>query len=98
MLEKMKVREEYLKYGAAKKRENSRKEEEIEQSIAKLEKCLGEKYVDEHQKQKVWSDLETKNELEVIIEHRTKGAIVRSKSQWYNEGEKNNKYILANFL
>ena len=63
------------------KREISRKDEEIERSIAKLEKCLGEKYVDEHQKQNVWSDLETKKcELEVIIEHRTKGAIVRSKS------------------
>ena len=92
---KMKVREESLKCGASKKSEISRKEEEIERSIAKLEKCLGEKYVDEYQKQKVWSDLETKKrELEVIIEHRTKGAIVRSKSQWYNEGEKNNKYFL----
>jgi len=46
---KMKVREESLKYGASKKREISRREEEIEQSIAKLEKCLVEKYVDEHQ-------------------------------------------------
>lgn len=45
----MKVREESLKYGASKKREISRREEEIEQSIAKLEKCLVEKYVDEHQ-------------------------------------------------
>ena len=25
---------------------------------------------------------------------RTKGAILRSKSQWYNEGEKNTKYFL----
>ena len=31
---------------------------------------------------------------ETIIEYRTKGAIVRSKSQWYNEGEKNTKYFL----
>ena len=30
----------------------------------------------------------------MIIEHRKKGAIVRSKSQWYNEGENNNKYFL----
>ena len=46
-------------------------------------------------KKKVWSHLETKiRELEVITEHRTKGAIVRSKSQWYNEGENNTKYFL----
>ena len=27
-----------------------------------------------------------KKELENIFEYRTKGAIIRSKSQWYNEG------------
>ena len=38
-------------------------------------------------------DQKTK-ELEKIIEHRTKGAILRAKCRWYNEGEKNSKYIL----
>ena len=33
-------------------------------------------------------------ELENIIEYKTKGAIIRSKARWYNEGEKNNKYFL----
>ena len=43
----------------------------------------------------VWSELETKKRnLEAIIEYRTKGAILRSKSQWYNEGEKNTNYFL----
>ena len=32
-----------------------------------------------------------KMELENIIEYKTKGAIIRSKARWYNEGEKNNK-------
>jgi len=35
-----------------------------------------------------------KRDLEKIIEHRTKGAILRSKSQRYNEGERNTKYFL----
>ena len=35
-----------------------------------------------------------KRDLEKIIEFRTKGAIPRSKSQWYNEGEKNTKCFL----
>ena len=35
-----------------------------------------------------------KKELENIFEYRTKGAIIRSKSQWYNEGEKNSGYFL----
>ena len=35
-----------------------------------------------------------KNELENIIQYKTKGAIIRSKARWYNEGEKNSKYFL----
>ena len=31
---------------------------------------------------------EKKGELERIIETRTKGAILRSKTRWHNEGEK----------
>ena len=37
---------------------------------------------------------ESRLELEKIIEFRTKGAILRSKTMWYNEGEKNTKYFL----
>ena len=32
--------------------------------------------------------------LEKIIEHRTQGAVLRSKSQWYNKEERNTKYFL----
>ena len=32
--------------------------------------------------------------MENIIEYKTKGAIIRSKARWYNEGEKNSKYFL----
>ena len=39
---KMKVREESMKYGASKKREFLRKEDEIERSIAALEKQLSQ--------------------------------------------------------
>lgn len=42
-----------------------------------------------------WTELEAKKEqLESLIEYKTKGAIIRSKSRWYNEGEKNTKYFL----
>ena len=36
-----------------------------------------------------------KRKLESIIEYKTKGAIIRSKARWYNEGEKNNKNTLG---
>ena len=43
----------------------------------------------------MWTELEAKKEqLESLIEYKTKGAIIRLKSQWYNEGEKNTKYFL----
>ena len=35
-----------------------------------------------------------KSELEKIIQYRIKGAILRSRTKWYNEGEKNTKYFL----
>ena len=30
-----------------------------------------------------------------INEYKTKGCIIRAKTKWYNEGEKNNKYFLS---
>ena len=36
-----------------------------------------------------------KQELEKLIEYKTKGSIIRSKTRWYNEGEKNTKYFLG---
>ncbi|XP_067056012.1 intermediate filament protein ifa-1-like [Acropora muricata] len=86
---KLKVREESLTYGTLKNKKLSKKEEEIEQAIATLEKCLSEFNNNKTQSEKVWLELERKKrELEAIIEYRTKGAILRSKSQWYNEGNR----------
>ena len=68
---------------------------EIEISITSLEEQLTYCYVNDKQKKQIWCDIEGKKlELERIIEYQTKGAILRSKSRWYNEGEKNTKYFL----
>ena len=91
---KMKVREESIKFGAHKKKKIEEKQEEIEQSIAFLEKNLARVFTDDAVKQKMWSELETKKrELETIIERQIKGAILRTKSRWYNEGERSTKYF-----
>ena len=34
-----------------------------------------------------------KNDLKIILNERTQGAIVRSRTKWYEEGEKNSKYF-----
>ena len=38
---------------------------------------------------------EEKVELEKIYDHTTDGIILRSKAQWYEEGEKASKYFLT---
>ena len=70
------------------------KQEEIEQSIAFLEKNLAKVFTDDAVKQKMWPELKTKKrELETIIQHQSKGAILRSKSRWYNECKKKCKIL-----
>ena len=76
-----------------KKRNLEQKQDEIEKSIKILEEQIANTNVNDSQK--LWPELEKKRfKLEAIIDYQTKGAILRSKSQWYNEGEKNSKYFL----
>ena len=37
--------------------------------------------------------IEAKENLEKMYEYKTQGTILRSKTRWYNEGEKNSKYF-----
>ena len=92
---KLKVREKTLTYSKNRKKQTRQRETDLKQGIAKLEEELDKR---NHSDTQV-SDLEEeinkqKLELEKIIEDRTKGAILRSKTKWYNEGEKNTKYFL----
>ena len=64
-------------------------EEELEKTINWLQKEIDHSPRDEPGMQK------KQRELEQIIEHKTKGAILRPKCRWYNEVEKNTKYFLS---
>lgn len=69
------------------------KQDDIEKTIKVLKEQTAN--IDATDCQNVWTELEKKRrKLETIIEYQTKGAILRSKSRWYNEGEKNTKYFL----
>ena len=69
-------------------------EEELEKTINWLQKEIDRSSRDEPGMQKMHRELEKKQrELEQITEHKTKGAFLRSKCRWYNEGEKNTKYF-----
>ena len=71
------------------------REEMLEREIALLEKQLDNAGNSNPSYHIVAERIFTlKKELENILEYRTKGAIIRSKSQWYYEGEKNSSYFL----
>ena len=78
-----------------KKKQMAKKQNEIEELITTLEKQSSSVSLADPQKQSLWTQLETnKQELERIVEYQNNGTILRSKSGWYNEGEKNTKYFL----
>ena len=92
---KLKIREQSIKYAKDRRTKTSRREEEIEKAINVLEEFLESSNKGDREKKEASRDLEEKKaELEKIIEYRTKGAILRAKCRWHNEGEKNTKYFL----
>ena len=93
---KLKVREKSLSYSKHRKKQTKQHEMELEQSIVKLEEKLDNGNLTESQTSYLEDEIDKqKLEYEKIIEYRTKGAILRSKAKWYNEGEKNTKYFLS---
>lgn len=92
---KLKVREKSLRYSKIKTKQTKQRELSVEQTIAELQEELDNINTDDtllsHLEEKL---NESRLELENIIEFRTKGAILRSKTRWYNEGEKSTKYFL----
>jgi len=84
-----------IKYVTTEKRNLRKEQEEIEIWLTTLEEQLNHADIHDKQKKQMWCVIERKKrEQDRIIEYQTKGAILRSKSRWYNEGERNTKYFL----
>ena len=67
----------------------------MEADILALQKRLEENNVPETEKTDILNELDVKIlQKEEISKHKIQGTIIRSKSRWYNEGEKNTKYFL----
>ena len=78
-----------------KKRKTCTKQAILENTISRLERELESLNLEQQRKESILENLEAlKLELEEIVKMRTKGAILRSKAKWYNEGEKNTQYFL----
>ena len=92
---KLKVRGKSISYAAYKSVATKKREEMLKRKTGLLEKHLDNvNNTNSSYHIVVERIFSLKKELENIIEYRTKGAIIRSKSQWYNEGEKNSSYFL----
>ena len=91
----MQIRSSSLKYAREKKAKIKSKENTLESDISSLRKKLEEENPSDAVKGEIYKELDIKTlQLEKIAQYQTRGAILRSKARWYNEGEKNTKYFL----
>ena len=91
----MQIRSSSLKYAREKKAQIKAKENTLESDISFLRKKFEEENPSGAVKSEIYKELDIKTlQLEKIAQYQTRGAILRSKARWYNEGEKNTKYFL----
>ena len=92
---KLKVCEKTLRYSKIKTKQAKQREIYVEQTIARLQEELENRNTDCTLSSHLEEQLnESRLELEKIIEFHTKGAVLRSKTRWYNEGEKNTIFFV----
>lgn len=88
---KTEIRSETISYAAYKSKKTKMTEANLLQQIDNLEKEIAinpsESTLHKYEK--------TKIEIEAINAHKTKGAHIRSKARWLEEGERTTKYFLA---
>ena len=86
------IRGHTIKFASNRKRRINAEIRDIETKLQNLQKDM----------QKPNADLDTiienmevlKHDLKIILNERTRGAIIRSRTKWYKEGEKNSKYFI----
>ena len=82
---KLKVREKSLRYSKNKTKQAKQREVYVEPTIARLQEELDNKTTEDTLSSHLEERLNySRLELEKIVESRTKGAILRSKTRWYN--------------
>ena len=87
---KMEVRGFCVQYTKRKNRERRNTEKNLQDQIDHLMNLLKT----ERSKENILKLYRLRTELNVIAEYRTKGTIIRSKTRWHEQGEKNTKYFL----
>ena len=86
---KYKMNEFSRNYSIAKKHRNTAEKFELEAKLKSLSKLISSNCSNEVRKEYE----ECQNKLELIYENIVNGAIIRSRIDWYDKGEKSNKYF-----
>ena len=86
----MEVRGFCVQYTKRKNRERRNAEKNLQTQIDHLMTLLKT----ERSKENILKFYRLRAELNAIAEYRTKGAIIRSRTRWHEQGEKNTKYFL----
>ena len=92
---KLQIRPSSLHYAKKKKAKVKSQETSLEVDILALQRKLEETDFSETEKTDILNELDVKIlQKEEISKLKIQGTIIRSKSRWYNEGEKNTRYFL----
>ena len=92
---KMKIRAKSLEYTKRKKKKDNSEEQLLELDIRSLNERLEQRNIPDCKRKTILNQIEVKTiRREKICQYKTRGSIIRSKTRWYNEGEKNTKYFL----
>ena len=88
---KLQIRGVSISFSAKSKRERNKTLQNAEMKLRNLE----EKLITSMDKTQIEHEIDmVKTDIEEIINHQTLGAIIRSKTKWYEEGGKNTRYFL----
>jgi exonuclease III len=87
------VRNESIKYATMKKKKQNQKENELNKTIEKLEEKICFSTDIDTKLEATQELLETKQELDDILDYKLKGTILRSKAESVEFNEKNSKYF-----
>ena len=87
---KMEIRGFCVQYCKRKNRERRDVEKELSNQIDSLLKTLATNRT----KENITKLYRLRSELDKLAAYRTKGAIIRSRTRWHEQGEKNTKYFL----
>ena len=89
----MKVRDKTIQYASKRKKEVNAEEKKLIKDIDELESEISGNSSASEERIEVLK--QKKNELESIRKYKMEGIIIRSRTKWYEEGEKNSKYFFS---